>query len=170
MHRLILIAPLLLGCPDDSIVDTNVDSTDTETVDSDTTDDPVAPPSAGTVTITVGVYEMDDSGGYTALNVDPLVFDVGVSCQMWDRVARAHGSLGGLDAAEEAHDHFNAGDDTSWVDGTFTWTEYGPEHSLGDAEVTCAAGVGGVTKSVTETDYFEDKPGVYLRIDSVDEP
>ncbi len=54
------------------------------------------------------------------------------------------------------HDHFNAADETSYVDDVFTWTEYGPEHSQEDIDATCAAGEDGVTKSVNSTDYYED--------------
>jgi len=125
-------------------------------------------PATATI-VTVGVYGQEEDGSYVELGVDDLVFEIGLACQAWTRTAAGHDDAGGLDAVESAHDHHNAADETAYDGESVTWTEYGPEHTLSDIASTCAAGADGVTKQVNSTAYYEDKPGVYLRIKDVEE-
>lgn len=111
-------------------------------------------------TITVGAYSLSN-GVYTDLG-NELVFDSQEECQTWSRTAQgdAHDA--------NAHQHYNAAANVSFVSSstTFTWTEYGPEVSQSAIETTCANGANGVTKTVNNNSYYQDKPNVYLKIKS----
>ena len=146
----------------------SVDTADTATSTDDTatsTDDTAT--STEVQYVTVGVYTKDDQGDYIDTG-KTLFFEVGVECYSWTRSSQPHESIGNLEAVEEVHDHYNAGDNTSYVDGVFTWTEYGPEHTQENIDTTCAAGVDGVEKSVTAEAYYEDHGGLYLKIIAVE--
>ena len=117
--------------------------------------------------VTIGVFTKDEQGNYVDSG-KTLYFEVGVPCYSWTRSAQPHEQTGYLEAVDEVHDHYNAGDETSYVAGVFTWTEYGPEHTQADVDAVCAAGEDGVTKSVTADDYYEDHGGLYLRIISLE--
>lgn len=124
-------------------------------------------PATDATVVTVGVYTQDDPDCYVDTG-KTLVFEVNASCHVWTRTSQGHDINGDLEAVDGVHDHFNAGDDMSYVDGVFTWTEYGPEHNQEAIEATCANGEAGVVKSVTATDYFEDHGGLFLRIIDVE--
>lgn len=128
-------------------------------------------------TITVGVFKREQDGvTYTNLNKD-LVFQVGVTCQTWDRAVEMPSPM---DSVQTPHQHYNAADAVSYQDDALTWTEYGPEHSQEEIDATCAAGVDGAEpKVVNSTDYFFDGNmgemdeegnyiGFYLKITSVE--
>jgi hypothetical protein len=53
------------------------------------------------------------------------------------------------------------------VTTTFTWIEYGPEIDQQGIEATCNGGIGGVSKTVDNQNYFQDKPNLFLKITSV---
>ena len=131
----------------------------------DDTAETTSPPEVTEVTI--GVYTKDEQGNYQDTG-KTLFFEVGVSCYSWTRQSMPHDEIGNLEAIDDTHDHYNAGDNTSYIDGVFTWTEYGPEHTQGAIDETCAAGVDGVVKSVHADDYYEDHGGLYLRIISAE--
>lgn len=114
--------------------------------------------STGATTVTVGVYRQETDLSFTDTGYD-LVFEVGAVCETWDRTTNVSDSF-----SSTTHLHYNAANDSSYDGSTFHWTEYGPEHSLADVEATCAAGTGGVTKAVDSVNYYEDHPGVFLRI------
>ncbi len=113
--------------------------------------------------VTVGVFTQEDDGCYVDTG-KTLVFDIDEECFVWTRTAQGHDDNGGLEAVDGVHDHFNAGDEMSYVDGVFTWTEYGPEHNQEDIEATCGLGEDGFVKAVNATDYYADHGGLYLRI------
>ena len=122
--------------------------------------------STGGPTVTMGVYRLvgetyEDTGR-------TLVIEVGESCFTWSRVSPGHDDMGGLPPIAEPHDHFNAADNSSYVDGVVTWTEYGPAHDAPGAQADCARGTDGTTKMVNADEYFFDHNDVYLRIVSVD--
>ena len=172
MSFLFLFSFLACGDKDqDTAASVDTDTTDTDTTDTDTSDTEDTSDTADTadevVTVIIGVYTLDEQGNYVDENAD-LVFEVGVPCYSWTRTSMGHDAMMNLEAVEGQHDHYNAGDETSYVDGIFTWTEYGPEHSQEDIDETCAAGMMGVTKSVSSDDYYEDHNGLYLRIKSVE--
>ncbi len=110
--------------------------------------------------VTLGVYTDNGDGTYNDTGKD-LVIEVGVECFTWTRTAQADSTV------STSHDHYNAADDSSYVDGVVTWTEYGPEHSQSDIDATCAAGTGGATKTADSTSYTQDK-NFYLKIKSVE--
>jgi hypothetical protein len=118
---------------------------------------------SGSWTITVGAYSLSN-GVYTALG-NELIFDSNEECQTWSRTAQsdAHDSV--------EHLHYNAAADVSYKNGstTFSWTEYGPEINQSSIENTCSNGSNGVSKTVNDTDYYQDKPNVYLKITNVEE-
>ena len=145
-----LLLPLFVGCGKD-----NADSASEGT----------GAGSATVTRVTVGAYEKQGDE-YVDQNAD-LTYEVGASCQVWSRTALEHGDPPPA-GHEGTHDHWNAADDSSYVDGVFTWTEYGP--FLTEAEVSdeCSAGSNpSEPKSVTADDYTEFQPGLYLRIKSV---
>jgi len=140
--------------------------------DSDTPDAAAGPdmgPEATDLTATVGAYTRDADGNYVDTG-RTLVIGVGVPCFGWTRTARGHEMIAevGLPAVEGEHDHYNAAGESSYVDGVFTWVEFGPEHDQDAIDATCAAGVDGVSKSVTADDYFEDHGGLFLKLHSVE--
>ena len=111
-----------------------------------------------TYTITIGAFSLDN-GTYTSLGKE-LVFDSKASCQTWSRTAQGDGH------ESNEHLHYNAASNVSFVSSntTFTYTEYGPELDQATIEATCAKGANGVTKTVNNTSYYQDKPNVYLKI------
>ena len=114
-------------------------------------------------TITVDAYTLDN-GVYTATG-NELIFDSEEECQTWNRTAQedAHDT--------ESHEHFNAAADVSYDNSTttFSWTEYGPELDQATIDATCSAGDNGVSKTVDNSSYYQDKPNLYLKISSVTE-
>ncbi len=129
-----------------------------------------APPA---LRITVGVY-FEKDGQYLE-QPQELVFETGMACFVWSRQSPGHETLEGakgLAAVDSPHLHYNAAGQTSFVDGIFRWTEYGPEHDEAAVRERCAADRDGETgKWVSETDYFReqhyDRPPYFLRIKSV---
>ena len=109
-------------------------------------------------TITAGVYTETD-GVYVDTG-KTLTFDSRAECQVWARDAQADGHSTGV------HKHWNAAGDVYYdnVNRVFTWTEYGPELDAGTVEGLCVDKVDGVTKTIDETNYYQDKPNLYLRI------
>ena len=67
------------------------------------------------------------------------------------------------------HLHYNAASNVDYnsVDTILIYTEYGPELDQNAIENTCATAVGGVTKTVSNNTYYQDKPNVYLKITEV---
>jgi hypothetical protein len=121
-------------------------------------------------TIKVRSYSYNPDTGVYSHNTfaADLEFQTDVQgCTVWTRTAQPH------DGYSAPHDHYNAYVDPIYVydavNSTFTWTEYGSEESESEIEATCAAGVDGVTKTVDETGYYQDKNNhsVYLKILSV---
>lgn len=112
-------------------------------------------------TITVGAFSLNN-GVYTALG-NELIFDSKEECQVWSRTAQ------GDNHDSNSHLHYNAAADVSYDDNstTFSWTEYGPETTQASIESTCSNGANGVSKTVDNTSYYQDKPNVYLKITSV---
>lgn len=112
-------------------------------------------------TITVGAYSLDN-GIYTETG-NELIFDSEKECQTWSRTAQ------GDNHDSNSHLHYNAVADVSYNSSSvsFSWTEYGPEIDQTSIDNTCTNGVGGVDKTVTNSDYYQDKPNVYLKITSV---
>ena len=114
--------------------------------------------STTTATVTIGAYTQSGSD-YIDTGKD-IEHKVGVTYYTWTRTAQN-------DAHQSAtHDHYNAGTNSSYANDTFTWTEFGPELSQSEIDTTCAGGQDGVTKSVTSTTYYEETPGLYLKIKS----
>jgi hypothetical protein len=69
---------------------------------------------------------------------------------------------------ETPHDHWNAADDSTYIDDAFTWTEYGPYVTEDEIIAACAAGDDpSDPKTVTSSDYTEFQPGLFLKIKSV---
>jgi hypothetical protein len=116
----------------------------------------------GSYTITVEAFT-ESNGVYTATG-NQLVFNSKEECQTWTRTAQGdpHGSA--------SHLHYNAAANVSYneTDTIFSWTEFGPELDQGSIDATCASGANGVSKTVTSTSYYQDKPNVYLKITKVE--
>jgi hypothetical protein len=112
-----------------------------------------------TYSITVGVFEQDSLGNYNSTGND-IVLDSDMECQTWSRTAQADSH------SASSHLHYNAAAGVSYDSDavSFTWTEYGPELDQAAIESTCSAGVDGVTKTVNDQTYYQDKPTVYLKI------
>lgn len=124
-------------------------------------DDTSAENNGTTWTITVGAFSLDN-GVYSTLG-NELIFDSAEECQTWSRTAQG-------DAHESnPHLHYNAAANVSYNNSTttFSWTEYGPEIDQASIETTCSNGNNGASKTVNDTDYYQDKPNVYLKITSV---
>jgi hypothetical protein len=116
--------------------------------------------------VTIGVFTQDQE---TYVDTGKtLYFEVGTPCYSWTRTAQAHEDNGSLEAIDEVHDHYNSGDNTYYENGSFTWTEYGPEHTQETVETVCANGEDGVTKTVTSDQYYEDHGGLFLKIVSIE--
>lgn len=132
---------------------------DTDPVDDTDTD--VDPGVTDPDFVTVGVFSLESDGSYTDLGRE-ITFEVGVTCFAWNRSAMAHGEY------TDSHQHYNTSDGNTYVDGTFTWTEYGPKHEEEEADSACASGEGGTDKWANWTDYFEEQHGdqdsYYLQI------
>ena len=109
-----------------------------------------------TVTVRLSIPDEDDM---------ELDFDVGVPCYTWSREAE-----GDRQDPEDGHLHYNAADKTAYADGTFRWTEYGPEHSQEAIERRCADQEDGVTKFATTSDLCEDHHELLLKVVKVSEP
>jgi len=117
---------------------------------------------AQTYTITIGAYTLDNSANYIATG-NFLVFNSYDQCQIWSRTAGADAHF------SFSHLHYNAADDVFFdnVTTTFSWKEYGPELDSAAISATCSAGVFGVNKTVNNISYYQDKPNLYLKIDTV---
>ena len=111
--------------------------------------------------MTVGVFALESDGTYTDQQRD-ITFEVGVPCFTWDRMSMPH------DDYLDSHSHFNASDINTYVDGTFTWIEFGPEHDQASVEDQCATGMLGTEKwAKWDEDYEEQHSGqdaYYLKI------
>ncbi len=119
---------------------------------------------SSTTTITVSAFTLNN-GVYTNTG-NILTFDSEADCQTWSR-----NSLDTIHGNNGAHLHFNAATNVSYnsTDTIFTYTEYGPELDQAAIDSTCAvADSSGVTKTVTASTYYQDKPNVYLKITNVD--
>ena len=134
------------------------ESTETELIESELTE---SESTNTTWTITVEAFTLDNNT-YTTTG-KKLIFDSKEECQIWSRTAEGdtHNS--------DSHLHYNAAADVNYNNNTvtFTWTEYGPEIDETSIENTCSNGVDGVTKTVNNTSYYQDKPNLYLKIISV---
>ena len=116
--------------------------------------------------VTVGTF-IEQGGDFVDKDAD-LTYEVGASCQIWARSSQEHGDPPPA-GHEGSHDHWNAADGSTYEDGVFTWTEYGP--FLTEAEIADACGAGSNPsdpKSVTADDYTEFQEGLFLRIKSVE--
>lgn len=124
--------------------------------------------------ITVGVYFEKD--GDHVEQPQELVFETGTDCLVWSRQSPPHETLPGakgVEAVDEPHLHYNAAGKTSFIDGIFRWTEYGPEHTEAAVEERCAADRDDEPdKWVSETEYFReqhyDQPPYFLKIKKVE--
>ena len=116
--------------------------------------------------VTVGVFTKDQDTYVDTGKI--LYFEVETPCYSWTRTAQPHDENGNLEAIDDVHDHYNSGDETTYTSGSFTWTEYGPEHTQEAVDTVCANGEDGVTKTVTWNEYYEDHGGLFLRIISVE--
>ncbi|NOQ75037.1 MAG: hypothetical protein GQ574_23695 [Crocinitomix sp.] len=115
-----------------------------------------------TYTITIGAFTQDGSGDYIDTG-NTLIFHSTQVCQTWSRTAAgdAHSA--------DSHQHYNAASDVDFNSNTttFSWTEYGPELDEATIEATCAAGNDGVSKTVDDASYYQDKPTLFLKITEV---
>lgn len=145
------IAPLLLTC---SMIGLIGCSSNDDDVNEEVTN-------SKTYIITVEAYTLSD-GIYTSTGKE-LIFDSKEECQTWSRTAP------GDNHDSNTHLHYNAAANVAYSESsnTFQWTEYGPEVDQTSIENTCSAGIGGVTKVVTDHSYFQDKPNLYLKISNV---
>ena len=111
-------------------------------------------------TITAGVYTLTE-GEYVDTG-KILTFDSHAECQVWARDAQADVH------SDKVHDHWNAAGDVHFdyddVNSVFTWTEYGPELDAETVEGLCVNKEDGVTKTIDETNYYQDKTNLYLKI------
>lgn len=114
-----------------------------------------------TWTITIEAFTLADDT-YTSTG-KTLIFDSKEKCQTWSRTAN------GDDHNSNSHLHYNAAANVNYdnTSVTFTWTEYGPEIDQISIENTCSNGVNGITKTVNNKSYYQDKPNLYLKIVSV---
>lgn len=122
--------------------------------------------SSSATRVTVGAYGSED-GNLVDLDAD-LTYTIGESCQIWSRTAQEHGDPPPA-GHEGTHDHWNAADASTYVNGVFTWVEYGPFLTEADVATSCTTGSSpSDPKSVTADEYKEFQPGLYLRIKSVE--
>lgn len=116
--------------------------------------------------VTLGVFFLKDDI-YEYQEGCDLVMKVGEECYVWDRWTNSCDDEE-FPGHDERHLHYNAADETSYVDRTFVWTEYGPKHSDEEIREFCAAGNDGEgPKEADWTTYFpEVRPGItyYLKI------
>ncbi len=155
-----ITALLILLCSTFSLSQTN---TITYNLDGGTASNPATYEQADiATTVTLGVYKLT-TGNYIDDNKD-LVYITGDACQTWSRT-KLEGDL----HSDDPHLHFNAASNTSYdlATSAVTWTEFGPEENQTDIDATCAAGLGGATKTVNDIDYYS-QGGFYLRIKSVE--
>lgn len=161
LQKLLAAAVLLLGTTacsqeDDPAGDENDDASAATTEPTSDVGEGSTSISDDAWTISVGAFTLD---GDTYVDTGiALTFDSKAECQTWSRTAQgdAHDS--------DSHPHFNAATDASYDAKSFSWTEYGPELDQASIEATCAQGTGGVTKTVDENSYYQDKPNLYLKL------
>ena len=112
--------------------------------------------------IIIGVYSKDSVGNYYDTGIE-MNFNSYEDCQIWSRTA-----MGDMHSST-SHLHYNAAKDVNLDvnSNTFTYTEYGPELDESSIQSTCDAESGGVTKSVNDQEYYQDKPNVFLKIKSI---
>ena len=149
-----IFALLLSACddgkePPNNSGNSTADATNTtaDTASSSDTSSSSDASSSGT-TVTVTSYVLEDDGSYTEKGT-PLVFEVGVACQTWSRIAPEGDDVN----PEPNHLHYNAATDVAFDGTTLTWTEFGPEHEDGAVGPLCEAGTGGEPKTATTDDY-----------------
>lgn len=112
------------------------------------------------ILVTVGAYEFIDCE-YVDRNAD-LTYEVGATCQIWSRTAQAH------EGYPEPHPHWNAQSNSTYVNGVFTWTEFGPYHTEQEVVDACGSNTNpSEPKSVTAEEYTEFQPGLFLRIKEI---
>jgi hypothetical protein len=158
MNSIALLSLFLFSCSEKENTTQNTDA------DTNTIEDTTIPTDLEEVHfVTIGVFTKNNQGEYDDTG-KTLYFEVGVPCYSWTRSAQAHDATEYLEEENEIHDHYNAGDNTSYQDGVFTWTEFGPEHTQEAIESTCNIGEDGVEKAVTADNYYEDHGGLFLRI------
>ena len=114
-----------------------------------------------TFTITAGVYSLSEGEYVDTGRI--LTFHSHEECQVWSRSATAD------EHSDETHDHWNAAGDVFYdeINRTFTWTEYGPELDAATVEELCINKTDGVTKTIDEDTYYQDKVNLYLKITSI---
>ncbi len=158
---LAVCAIVFLGCPDgDELPGTTSAGSDTSTSGSDTSgsdtsgsdtstsgSDATGDAASTATKVTVTSYILED-GTYTAAGT-PLVFEVGVPCQTWER-NQPQPDAGN---PNPNHPHYNAATDVAFDGTTLTWTEFGPEHEDGVVGPLCESGTGGASKTATTDDY-----------------
>ncbi|MFT5823562.1 MAG: hypothetical protein ACI8ZM_004824 [Crocinitomix sp.] len=112
-----------------------------------------------TYTITVSAFTQDGSGDYVDSG-NTLIFHSTEECQTWSRTAA------GDSHSADSHLHYNAAANVDFNNNTttFSWTEYGPELDQSAIEATCEAANDGVSKTVDDESYYQDKPTLYLKI------
>ena len=115
----------------------------------------------GTFTITVSAFSLNN--GIYEYTGNDLDFQSEGDCQVWSRTAMPD------QHSSSNHLHYNAASNVDYnsLDTILIYTEYGPELDQNAIENTCATAVGGVTKTVSSTTYYQDKPNVYLKITEV---
>ena len=151
-------------------------------------------PTSTVTTVTLRAYELDDnatnsstpitnaekqaetfteindstitSRGWTMTDTNATYsVEVGKSCYSWSRTTSVSHVVDGV-SYSAGHYPFNAADNTSYANGVYNWTEYGPEHSQSEIDTTCAAGTEGKVKTANSDNYTADVT-IYLKIDSV---
>lgn len=123
--------------------------------------------------VTVAFFLLDEEGNLAPL-VDPyterqgkIVFDMSDDVYYWSRLAD-----GDRQNPEDGHPHYNAAADMFYIDGVFSWVEYGPEHSQEAIEALVEEGTAGTRKAVTfgteNARFYRDHHGLHLQIESVE--
>jgi hypothetical protein len=158
-YSLLILA--LISCDDANNEDVSPTGNSAPTDEGSLTDSVSSCDSTIHTCVTVGVYKFENND-YVDLNKD-LIYTVGANCETWTRTAPAD------DVNSESHLHYNAQNGSTYVDGVFTWYEYGPEHDQDSINTTCANGdnaVDGVEKSISTTVYHA-QGNFHLKIKSV---
>jgi len=119
-------------------------------------------PKVTSYTITVGAFTQDSNGQYVFTG-NELMFDSNEECQTWSRNASADSH------SISSHLHYNAAANLSYDNNktNLSWTEYGPELDQQSIEATCINSIGGVSKTVNDSLYFQDKPNLFLKITNI---
>lgn len=123
--------------------------------------------------VTVAFFLLDEEGNLVPL-IDPytevhgkIVFDMSDEVYYWSRLAD-----GDMQNPEDGHPHYNAATDMFYIDGVFSWVEYGPEHSQEDIVALVEEGTAGTRKAVTfgteNARFYRDHSGLHLQIESVE--